>query len=205
MVGSGAGGARPADFPIARALLEKRAVLTHLEGMERKRASLTERFWAKVKKGHPNDCWLWTANKNNHGYGLIRQGGMAPKKLAHRVSYEIHYGPIRENPHLHHGNVVMHSCDNPSCVNPAHLRLGTQAINTRDMDEKRRRRTVSNVANLGPPRKGEDHPFAKLTNASVAEIKKRRAAGETFVSIAKDFGVHKSTVRKALLTPNWKT
>lgn len=82
-----------------------------------------EMFWAKVEKSE--NCWNWKAAKNNNGYGLF---GISKGKLqtAHRYSYELHKGPIPK------GSLVLHSCDNKLCVNPDHLRLGTQAMNVHD-------------------------------------------------------------------------
>ena len=80
-------------------------------------------------------CWEWRASKVTSGYGQIK--GQAPfgKRLkAHRVSYEIHKGPIPD------GMFVMHTCDNPGCVNPDHLRAGTHSDNMRDMASKKRSR-----------------------------------------------------------------
>lgn len=86
------------------------------------------RFWAKVAK--TDSCWLWTAAKNDKGYGKF----FFRHRLwfAHRVSYTVHRGTVP------HGIKVLHRCDTPLCVNPDHLFLGTQKDNLRDMAEKRR-------------------------------------------------------------------
>lgn len=92
-------------------------------------------FWERVDKKGPDDCWNWTRVPGNTGYGILALYGF--KKTAHRVSYELHYGPI---PVLDgtHGGCVLHKCDNRLCVNPNHLWLGTQADNLKDMWNKGR-------------------------------------------------------------------
>ena len=87
-----------------------------------------ERFWAKVDKS--GDCWLWTASKTKEGYGYFRFDGAMRK--AHRMSWLLTNGEIPE------GMLVCHTCDNPSCVNPKHLWLGTNRDNMDDMNAKGR-------------------------------------------------------------------
>lgn len=100
---------------------------------------LEERFWKKVKKSNISDCWIWSGFKNPHGYGGIEiKGGMA---LAHRVAWELTYGKVPEELY------VLHHCDNPTCVNPSHLFLGTQADNIRDMCLKGRSRHSTKYEN----------------------------------------------------------
>lgn len=92
--------------------------------------SLLQRFWSKVKKAD-NGCWEWTGNKASWGYGSIYTSRREMTR-SHRLSYYIKHGPIPR------GLWVLHRCDNPPCVNPDHLWLGTRNDNVTDMVEKRR-------------------------------------------------------------------
>ena len=105
----------------------------------RKRATpeaIATKFWASVDRRGPDECWPWKLVTGSNGYGLLHIGSEL-KQTAHRISYELHFGPI---PALDgtHGGCVLHKCDNRRCVNPAHLFLGTQGDNLRDMWAKGR-------------------------------------------------------------------
>ncbi len=95
-----------------------------------KTKSIDEKFWQKVDK--TNSCWLWKGGKDIYGYGRLRVPGH--NLLAHRISYELHHGPIPKE------MLILHKCDNPPCVNPAHLFLGTQETNNKDAKSKGRSR-----------------------------------------------------------------
>lgn len=131
-------------------------------------------FWAKVHKGP--SCWCWTARKARDGYGKFNMstGRVKPKRitvLAHRFAYELTRGPIPP------GMFVMHSCDNPSCVNPEHLSVGTHRANMADMVRKGRQAHT------------ERHGRAKLTTKQVRLMRARHAAGESNASLAREFGI----------------
>jgi hypothetical protein len=158
---------------------------------------LAVRFWAKVDRRGEDDCWPWLAAKSA-GYGRIGNPlgrGHSPL-FAHRVSYELAFGPIPE------GQYVCHHCDNPSCVNPAHLFLGTQADNLQDAKRKGRMR--------GPRVTRDANSHTKLTTADVEYIRALRAgairegvrlrpgSGVSIDSLAKRFGVNRSTIANVL-------
>lgn len=166
--------------------------------MYTKRVPIEERFWTKVdKSAGPEGCWLWTGCKIHHGYGMLNTGGKhGQNKLAHRISWELHHSePIPE------GMEVLHRCDNPSCVNPAHLFLGTQKDNVADMISKHRSpygKCFYKIAACG-----EANHAHKLTAADVLEIRAACAKGETQRSVALRYGVAQSTIGKIANRERW--
>lgn len=136
-----------------------------------------ERFLTKVRK--TPSCWVWTAYKNPNGYGRFRIG--KKKETAHRASWTIFKGQIPV------GYQVLHTCDNPSCVNPGHLFLGTHLSNMRDMVSKGRHIT---------PR--------KLTSSQVSEIKKLYESDNYYQrEIAVLFNVSQALIAKIILGKRW--
>ena len=147
--------------------------------------TLAVRFWAKVKRGAPNECWEWQARKLPRGYGIIGAGGKYGKSLlATHVAWFLATGNIPDK-------FVLHHCDNPKCVNPNHLFLGTHQDNMADQKKKKRHCY------------GENHQWAKLTAEQVKEIRKRRILGETLMDIAKDYGVTYQLISKIAKNYCW--
>ena len=112
--------------------------------------SMIDRLTDKILINQNTDCWEWTAGVNNLGYGMIRDGKRM--RSAHRVSYEEHVGKIPP------GMCVCHTCDNPKCINPKHLWLGTRKQNTQDMIDKKRHRIFGWVPGGPGVRTGKKQP-----------------------------------------------
>jgi len=144
------------------------------------------RFWKKVDKNAPGGCWVWVGYRNRKGYGGFFIAG--PSRhcwLAHRVSWVIAHGmpwPTKN---------VLHRCDNPSCVNPSHLFLGSLADNNADMRSKGR------VAH------GIGHGHAKLTDKEVKELRRLYRSGMRQQALADSFGVSQATVSEAIRGKTW--
>lgn len=145
------------------------------------RRPLEERFWEKVDKNGPipahrpelGPCWLWTGSKDR--YGKFSPGGHSPVPLnAHRVSYELAYGPVPD------GKQICHECDNPPCVNPSHLFAGTADENMKNMRTKGRDRHAS----------GEEAGKSRLTWEQVREIRRRHAVGDVSMrALAREYNI----------------
>lgn len=168
------------------------------------------RFWACVNKDGPvhptlgTKCWLWSGKS-----GSIRRrcqilvDGAAVKVT--RYSWTIHYG---EAPN---GLEVCHRCDNPLCINPAHLFIATHQGNMADMVAKRRQATGANGRNGhitcpdSTPR-GERHPRARLTAAQVREIRYRHSTGQLDrAALAREFGVSADTIYRIARRYYWRS
>ena len=150
--------------------------------------TLPDRFWAKVARRGPEECWLWMAYLNNTGYGNIKHGGREGRMLlSHRVSYELHFGPIPV------GMCVCHRCDNPACVNPSHLFLGTHAENMADRNTKGRA--------AGPL--GESNRRSKLRESDIRDIRHMRASGFTQQALAERFDISQTNVSSIVRGKTW--
>lgn len=142
-----------------------------------------KRFWAKVEKGP--GCWDWTGGEASCGYGRFE--GWPSSRRTHRIAYEIAFGPIPD------GLCVCHHCDNPRCVRPDHLFLGTQADNVADMMKKGRHRAPTWKANSA----------TRLDPQRVMEIRGRITAGQGLRSIARQLGVAYATVWEVAQGRTW--
>ena len=154
------------------------------------KVSLEERFWSKVEK--TDNCWEWTSWKDYKGYGKISNGNQ--QRFAHHIAWELTHGPIPD------GLCVLHHCDNPSCVNPDHLFIGTVADNNADMWKKGR--------GVLPPRSKMAHPgakngAAKLTRQKVLEIRHKYSNGITQSELSRQFGVSQKQIGRIVHRENW--
>lgn len=144
------------------------------------------RFWAKVRRGKPDECWEWIGGSvNKNGYGLFHT--TEPRKMvsAHRYAWKLTHGDAGEL-------LVCHRCDNVKCTNPGHLFLGTHQDNQADKVAK------------GRQARGERAGHARLTEAMVRDIRARHAAGESFVAIADELCLRVNTVARAANRETWR-
>lgn len=162
-------------------------------------ATIERRFWRKVDRNGPTvphvagitPCWIWTGNLNSSGYG--RFGSGLAVQLAHRVSWELTHGPIPD------GFSVLHRCDNPPCVRPDHLFLGTYSDNGRDMAAKGR-----GGGAYFADRTGTKNHSAKLNDEAVREVRRLLATGHSDAAIGRRFQVSPDTIRRIKRGEIWK-
>lgn len=153
----------------------------------RSNRTIEERFWSKVDRRGPDECWEWQAYRDQSGYGRFTPTDRN-QQPAHRVAWELTHGPIPD------GMFVCHHCDNPPCCNPTHLFLGAPVDNTHDMIAKDRSAIAA----------GEASQFAKLTESDVREIRRRSASGESYPALARAFNVHRETIGLIVRRETWK-
>uniref|UniRef100_A0A6M3JU08 Putative homing endonuclease n=1 Tax=viral metagenome TaxID=1070528 RepID=A0A6M3JU08_9ZZZZ len=142
-------------------------------------------FWPKVKKTAQAGCWEWQGARSSDGYGVC---GVYKSYRTHRMAWEIYFGPIPRD------MLVLHHCDNPSCVNPSHLFLGSQADNMHDMFNKGRENIVY----------GESNGHAKLTESDIMDIRKKANTGDSNKILASFYGVCRQHIAKIIARKRWK-
>lgn len=150
---------------------------------------IEDRFWEKVNRRDDDECWEWMGATNALGYGSFfveKVGGVIRTSLAHRMGYQLEVGQIPA------GALVLHSCDNPPCVNPAHLSLGTNLDNAADRESRGR----------GGQPKGSRSGNAKLTEADIREIRDLYPF-MTQDDLAMRFGVCQTTISRIVLGKSW--
>jgi hypothetical protein len=162
--------------------------------MVRKLEPIASYFWCRVERGDPADCWEYRGPFNKDGYGKFYNRTTRRSWLAHREAYSITYGDIPR------GLKVLHRCDNPPCVNPRHLFLGTQADNVSDGVRKGRFEGVgiksaetkrANGKNLGRP--------TKVTEWQENLIVQARNSGRTWREIAEQLGISSTTAARVFI------
>jgi len=148
-----------------------------------------ERFLSLFNRPNQEDCWEWNGKKNTRGYGHFHIG---PKRIvgAHRVAYALRYGRIPD------GLNVCHICDNPGCVNPRHLFVGTQKDNVADRERKGR----MNYDHV----RGENNCLSKLLRGDTEIIRRLGRLGLTHRRIATVFGVSHKTVFDVIHRNTWQ-
>ena len=160
--------------------------------VRRKKKGFLARFRSKVDQRGKDECWLWIGGLKSNGYGQIsddpRNGEyVGRKRTAHRVAYEIAFGPIPGGLH------VLHRCDNRACVNPGHLFLGTHQDNMADMLAKRRHAH------------GDRQPTRKLNQHQVRAIRWLASHDPgPQVELAREFGVSASSITHILTDKTWR-
>lgn len=155
----------------------------HYKSGHNGRRDFLPRFWSKVDMSDLDGCWIWIGSRTTAGYGHIAFCGK--QVYAHRVSYELHIGPIPK------GLLVCHHCDNQACVNPSHLFAGTNTDNMADCATKgRTRRTVTRT---------------RFSDQQVVDIRAKYATGlATHRSLAAEYDVGKSTIASIVRRDSFK-
>jgi hypothetical protein len=159
--------------------------------------TVAERFWSHVEIR--NGCWEWTASRDPHGYGKAtdakRRGAMA-----HRLAWKIMYGPIPP------GLLILHRCDNPPCVRPAHLSLGTHSDNMKDMAAKGRHRGAP-PKRYGPPKPTRFYPrdVSRLSIESKLRIIAAHHEGLVQTAIAARMGITQPAVSRVLREAGYRS
>ncbi len=149
-------------------------------GHETDPAHLVRRLANGIESANDGECWEWQRHRNNHGYGKLTINGHG--YYAHRLAYELSKGPIPKSLD------VMHECDNPACINPDHLVVGTRSKNMADCHARGRSRMPN------PRMRGESNGASKLRASDVPIIRQMLREGRTQATIARQFGVSQTAI-----------
>jgi hypothetical protein len=172
--------------------------------MPKQYTSLEDCLWSRVDRNGPvpehrpelGPCWMWTGSVNSYGYGTVALVRFGRRRTGtHRLSWEIHNGPIPN------GLRVLHHCDNPPCVRPDHLFVGTQADNMADMNEKRRNGRFKHPESYPV---GSSVKQSVLTEEQVVDMRQRRANGEPLIALSQAFGISRTGVKRIVYGHQWK-
>lgn len=154
--------------------------------IKKSKMTIEERFWEKVDKKGKDECWNWKGGKDSHGYGEFYYNKAMTIVQVHRLSWIVNNGDIPD------GLYVLHSCDNPACVNPKHLFLGTHQDNMKDKVHKGRQST------------GEDCYNAKLTYEKVKELRDEYINGVRIEELSMKYGISTSGICDVVHNKRWK-
>jgi hypothetical protein len=155
------------------------------------------RFWSKVDKKGPDDCWLWLGATDKDGYGIFRPSASVCSARAHRVSLQLAQGSLSDDIQ------VLHECDTPACVNPLHLFEGTHLTNMRDKVAKGRQVSGLQV-HPDLALRGEEHPLTTLTEEQVRSIRTRYVPRKVPLRVfATQYGVSESTISNVVRGVTW--
>lgn len=155
----------------------------YLHGHHQSKNTLADAFWQYVQAASEEVCWNWEGTKRQDGYGQFKHNDEL--YVAHRASWIIHHGPIPDE------MIICHKCDNPQCVNPHHLFLGTHADNMADKVSKGRQAKRGETAK-------------KLTRRAVSSIREAYAQGATQASLAEKYGVTMATISRVVTRKVWR-
>lgn len=150
---------------------------------------LAKRLANGIASATEDGCWEWTRITNGDGYGQLCVAGRMV--YAHRLAYQLGVGEIPEGMH------ILHSCDNPRCINPAHLSAGTRSENMKECSERGRAKIPK------PIKRGEENGASKLRDVDVRSIRRLLAKGLTQQSIADRFGVTQRAISDIKLGKKW--
>lgn len=147
----------------------------------------SDKFWSRVKRGKSTECWPWQGELNSMGYGRLSTGGRKRRVriLAHKLSLELHGIVCPPN------KIILHSCDNPKCVNPQHLRIGTMLENADDARQKKRNNY------------GERNGMARFTEDQIRNMHALRRNGSLLREIATMYGTGKHYVGQIISGRRW--